>query len=201
MVICVDPKPVKTIDEAYIDAILEIHEACHNSILTFVLTESTDPQVLTESFKEKVKSAYNTVKNAIIKFFQNVKAKFDSFKNKVKKVAGAPARCVKAFKDVKDTYDEVMDSFEKFADNIDEDTDVDQYTGDLLATTQKVIDTIQSRGDNSIESIRDAAKKAGGQIIDFLESQRKRYNYEDIKNMSKEEFDAMMSDKNSIIVF
>ena len=201
MVITIDPKPVKSIDEAYIDAILEIHEACHNSILTFVLTESTDPQVLTESFIEKVKAAAKAVKNAITKFFEKVKARFVRFKEKVKNVVGAPARCVQAIKDVQSTYDEVLSAFEKSIDRFDDNTDVDQYTEDLLATTQKAIETIQARGDNSIDAIRASAKKAGNQIIDFLESNKKKYNYDDVKNMSPEEFDAMMADKDSILVF
>ena len=182
MVICVDPKPVKTIDEAYVDTLLEVHDYLANvksDIRVEFVTESLGVRSIDESvIIDKIKSAVKFVRGKIVEFFGNIKKKFNEIKNKVKRALSKKARekyerdqafekewndmLDEIFGTVSKTYDEELGDFDDFTEKLIEKSDA------AVKVADEVVDEIRSKGYGSIEAIQTAAKKAGKRIYKYL---------------------------------
>lgn len=175
MVICVDPKPVKTLDEAYYECIIEMHDYL-SKIHIDIITES-GIDVINESVIEKLKSAAKFVRNKITEFFNNVRKRFNEIKAKFKKNTKVVQKVEEVSDVAEQAYEDSVQKFDDYTQKLIDDTNA------ITGITDKLIHKLQSNGDKSIENIRTASQDAMKQLHRFINKETGKEGLDTFENI------------------
>ena len=146
MVIVLDPKKSVTLEQAYYDCIIECNQAISNSLIT-AITESSDTQVINESFKSIISNIWNGIINALKKFVDFVKGKFNSFKSKFKnkKISEKVDECVSK---IEEKFEDKKEEIEKMRDE------------DVTVTVDPAfVQAVKKRAEKKSQEATDAIRK------------------------------------------